>query len=131
MSGTLVLDSQALSLFLRGDARTAERVKAAHNKGVRVVVSAITTVEAEPTGVHPARMDWVLSRLIVLDVTRDIARSAQRVLRDAGITGGHIHALDAVVVATALSVTGPVAVATSDPDDITKLAGGRVGVIHV
>ncbi|WP_116244892.1 PIN domain-containing protein [Nocardiopsis sp. FIRDI 009] len=76
-------------------------------------------------------MDWVLSRLIVLDVPRGIARSAQSPLTDAGITGGRTHALDAVVVATALSVTGPAAVVTSGPDGITKLANGRVGVVRV
>jgi predicted nucleic acid-binding protein len=62
----------------------------------------------------------VLSRVIVLPVTAQIARRAGELL---GVTGlsGHRCAIDAVVAATALELERPTILLTSDPDDMNRL----------
>ena len=60
----------------------------------------------------------------------DVARLATELLADAG-KHGHSHAIDAMVCATAIASPKPVRVLTSDPDDITALAGEHVSVIAV
>ncbi len=56
------------------------------------------------------------------------AKAAAKLLMDAGLHG-HKYAIDATVAVTALSQPGPVAVLTSDVDDMTKLCGRRINVI--
>ncbi|MET9959127.1 PIN domain-containing protein [Streptomyces sp. NPDC006326] len=131
MSGTWVLDSEALSQYLRADRAMTARLAAAHKRDVRVITSAVTVVEADPQGAHRARVDWVVSQLAVEPVTREIARHAVRLMRDAGLTGGHKYAIDAVVAATAHASAGPVTVLTSDPGDLEPLCGPRVRVMKV
>lgn len=126
MSGTWVLDSEGLSAYLRADRKMTARLSVALGDDVRVVVSPVTIVEADHAAVHPARMDWVLSRLVVIPVTRDTARSASDLLRKAGLHG-HKYAIDSIVVATALSVPdNPATVLTSDAEDISILLGDRL-----
>lgn len=126
MSGTWVLDSEGLSAYLRADRKMTARLRVALKDDVRVVVSAVTIVEADHAAVHPARLDWVLSRLVIIPVTRDIARTASELLRKAGLHG-HKYAIDSIVVATALVVPDkPAAILTSDPGDISTLLGDRL-----
>jgi hypothetical protein len=44
---------------------------------------------------------------------------------------GHKYALDAALCAMALQQPRPVVVLTSDPDDITTLAGNKLRVVRV
>ena len=126
MSGTWVLDSEGLSAYLRADKKMTARLSIALKDDIRVVVAAATIVEADHAAVHPARMDWVLSRLVVIPVTREIARSASELLRKAGLHG-HKYAIDSIVVATALAVPDkPAAILTSDAEDISVLLGDRL-----
>ena len=60
MSGTWVLDSEALSLYLRGDRTMTARLAVARKRDVRVITSAATIVEADPQGAHTARLAWAL-----------------------------------------------------------------------
>lgn len=102
------------------------RLGVALEDDVRVVVSPVTIVEADHAAVHPARMDWVLSRPVVIPVTRDIARSASDLLRKSGLHG-HKYAIDSIVVATALAVPDkPGTILTSDTEDISILLGDRL-----
>ncbi|MBL7627318.1 type II toxin-antitoxin system VapC family toxin [Frankia nepalensis] len=121
MSGTLILDSEALSLHLRADRKMAARLTAALREDVRIAITAATIVEADHAGVHRARLDWVLSRLTVVPLSQDLARSASSLLKDAD-RHGHEHAIDAMVAATALDAEDkPATVLTSDPDDLSAL----------
>ena len=126
MSGTWVLDSEALSLYLRADRKMTARLVVAAQDDVRVVIAAVTIVEADYVGAHPARLDWALSRLVAVPLTQDLARAASNLLKSAGLHG-HKYAIDAMVVATALAaVDKPVTVLTSDVDDISTLLGDRL-----
>lgn len=121
-----MLDSEALSLYLRADRKMTARLAVAVEDDIRVVVAAATIVEADHASVHPARLDWVLSQLAVVPLTRDLARSASRLLKSAGLHG-HKYAIDAMVVATALAAADkPVTALTSDPQDLTALLAHRL-----
>lgn len=131
MSGTWVLDSEALSRYLRADKEMTALLAVAAKRDVRVVVSAVTLVEADPSGAHKARMSWALSRLVVEPVTKETAVRAVEILRDAGGLAGHKYAIDAMVAATALSEPGPVTILTSDTEDMLMLCGAAVAVVKV
>jgi predicted nucleic acid-binding protein len=75
-----------------------------------------------------ARLNWLLSRLKVEPVTEQTAKAAAKLLKDAGLHG-HKYAIDATVAEAALRQPGPVAILTSDTDDMRKLCGQRVKVI--
>lgn len=61
-------------------------------------------------------------------VTEQGARAAAELLKDAGLHG-HKYAIDATVAEVALRQPKPVALLTSDSDDMTKLCGSQVRVI--
>lgn len=129
--GTLVLDSEGLSRAVAHDREVIKRLSWAHKNDIPVILSTATLVEA----IHPrigrkALEEWRLSRLTVKPVTEQTARLASELLADAG-KHGHSHAIDAMVCATAVASPQPVRVLTSDPDDITDLAGDQVSVIPV
>ena len=127
MPGTLLLDSEGLSkLYL--DRTVLALVQAALEEGVRVATTAMATLEADYERIHPARIRWVLSRIDVLDVTRDVTGRAATLLRDHRLSG---HAIDAVLATIARSAPVPVTVLTSDPEDISLLCGPGVEVIKV
>jgi hypothetical protein len=126
VSGTWLLDSEALSLYLRADRKMTARLAVAAQDDVRVVIAAATIVEADYLAVHPARLDWALSRLVAIPLTQDLARAASNLLKSAGLRGRK-YAIDAMVVATALAAADrPVTVLTSDVDDISTLLGDRL-----
>ena len=130
MPGTLLLDSEGLSKLYRKDRLLIALVQAALDEGSRVATTAMTTLEADYERVHPARLRWVLSRIDVVDVTRDIAQRAATLLREHQLHG-HKYAIDAVLAAVARSMPAAVTVATSDPDDIGLLCGPDIEVIKV
>jgi predicted nucleic acid-binding protein len=131
LSGTWVLDSQALSLYVRADRTMTAKLAAARQRDVRVIVSAVTVVEADPQGAHTARLNWALSRLVVEPVTKETAREAVGLMKDSGRTGGHKYALDAIVAATARAAQPPVTVLASDLDDLKPLCGKNIEVKEV
>ncbi|GAA0286807.1 hypothetical protein GCM10010302_26410 [Streptomyces polychromogenes] len=131
MSGTWVLDSEALGLYLRDNREMAANLAVAIKRDIRVIISPVTLVEADPNGVHRARMSWVVSRLTIEPVTKEIAAHAVELLRDAGGLAGHKYAIDSIVAATALRAHGPVSILTSDPEDMRMLCRDRVNIIKV
>ena len=126
MSGTWVLDSEALSRYLRADRKMTARLAVALEDDIRVVISAVTIVEADHDRVHSARLAWTLSRLTVEPLTKDLAQRASGLLESAGLHG-HKYAIDAMVAATAITTADkPARILTADPDDLEKLLGERL-----
>ncbi|MFE5795840.1 DNA-binding protein [Streptomyces sp. NPDC056503] len=130
MPGTLLLDSEGLSKLYRKDRTVVTLVQAASEEGVRVATSAMTTLEADCEHIHPARIKWVLSRVDVHDVTKEIADQAAVLLR-AHRLHGHKYAIDAALAAIARSTPQPVTALTSDPEDLELLCGPSVEVVKV
>jgi hypothetical protein len=130
MLGTLILDSEGLSKLYLKNRTVLALVQAASEEGIRVATTAMTTLEADYERIHPARIRWVLSRIDVHDVTKNVTDQAAVLLRDRHLRG-HKYAVDAVLAAIARSAPRPVTVLTSDPEDISLLCGPAIEVIKV
>ncbi|MGW6423932.1 DNA-binding protein [Nocardia sp. NPDC055053] len=94
-------------------------------------MSALTIVEAVSGKTDINRLNWVLSRLRVEEVTQADSLDAVRLLRDAGGLHGHKYAIDSLVAAMALRSPGRAVVLTSDRDDWERLCGDHVTIIDV
>ncbi|OII66637.1 MULTISPECIES: DNA-binding protein [unclassified Streptomyces] len=125
---TLVLDSAGLSGWIAQDRKIAGLLQAFYELGADPVVGANTIIEVTHARVNARRLDWVLSRVRVEPVTGQAARAAARLLKEAGLHG-HKYAIDATVAEMALRQPGPVVMLTSDVDDMSRLCGGKVGLI--
>ncbi|MFC3572980.1 DNA-binding protein [Streptomyces yaanensis] len=130
MPGTLLLDSEGLPKLYRKDRAVMALVQAASEEGIRVATSAMTTLEADYDRIHPARIKWVLSRIDVHDVTKEITDQAATLLRSHHLHG-HKYAIDAAFAVIARTALQPVTVLTSDPEDLTLLCGPAVEVVKV
>lgn len=128
--GTLVLDCEGLVKWCGADRRVTALVEGAQDNGYTIVVSALTPIEAQDVRAKADRLRWYLSRLKIEPVTEEITMTAIDLLRTHRLHG-HKHAIDAVVAATALDVTRPVVMLTSDEDDMTRLCGKAVRVVPV
>ncbi|OPG11766.1 PIN domain-containing protein [Microbispora sp. GKU 823] len=129
-AGTVILDSEGLSKWCAADQRVTAIVREAQNNDFRVVISALTPIEAFDDRVTNDRLRWHLSRLRVEPVTEEVSVHALDLLRESGLHG-HKYAIDAVVAATALRSTRPVIVLTSDEDDMSKICGKAVRLVRV
>lgn len=129
-TNTLVLDSEGLSAWLEYDRKALTVVDSAWRLETRVAMSANTIIEVTHAGSNMARLNWVLSRIRVEPVTEQSAKAAARLLKDAGLHG-HKYAIDATVAEMALRQPGPVAILTSDVDDMGKLCGNKVRLLPV
>ncbi|MEV4891672.1 DNA-binding protein [Nonomuraea sp. NPDC055795] len=127
-AGTLVLDCEGLSKWCQADSRVTAYVREAQGNDFRVVVSALTPVEAQDVRVKTDRLRWYLSRLRVEPVSEEISLIAIELLR-ASRLHGHKYAIDAVVAATALNAVKPAIMLTSDVDDMSKLCGKSVKLV--
>ncbi|AUY54055.1 DNA-binding protein [Streptomyces sp. CB01881] len=128
--GALVLDSEGLSRAVAEDPLVMARIDHAKTHGARVVISTLTLIEAMNPQQPQPRWDFVVSRLNVEEVTRQLTHRAMALLRAAGLHG-HKYAIDAVVAATAMAQPGPVRLLTSDVDDMAKLCDKRIMLIPV
>ncbi|MGH2902032.1 MAG: PIN domain-containing protein [Solirubrobacteraceae bacterium] len=128
-AGTVVLDSEGLSKWCSADQRVTAYVREAQDNDFRVIVSALTPIEAYDLRSRNDRFRWYLSRLIIEPVTDEISFHAIDLLREAGLHG-HKYAIDAVVAATALRAAKPTIVVTSDADDMRKLCGKQVRIVE-
>ncbi|MFI9610956.1 DNA-binding protein [Streptomyces sp. NPDC052023] len=131
MSGhieTVVLDSEGLSAWVAQDRKVLAMFQVFHDMGADLVVSANTIVEVSHARVNLPRLQWALSRVKVEPVTEAAARTGAQLLKDAGLHG-HKYAIDATVAEAALRQPGPVAILTSDVDDLTRLCGSKVRII--
>lgn len=115
-----VLDAQGLSLLAGDDRRMTARLELAVREEFLPVISAVTIAEQRRDGQADRRLAWVRSRLIILPVTEDIADAAAALLDSTGLSG-HDCVVDALVVATAASATGPAKVVSSDGSHIPAL----------
>ncbi|MEU6231540.1 hypothetical protein [Kitasatospora sp. NPDC047058] len=125
-----VLDSEALSLAVRGDRMMIARLDLAARGEAEIVTSPMTLVEAYDARTTEQRWDWVLSRVNIAELGKDEARQARRLLADAGLHG-HKYAIDAVLAVVALRQRGQVTVFTSDPEDLERLLPDHVVVMKV
>lgn len=129
-AGTLVLDCEGLVKWCAADQRVTALVREAQDNDFRVVVSALTPIEAQDVRTKADRLRWYLSRLRIEPVSEEISMTAIELLRAQGLHG-HKYAIDAVVAATAMSAVKPVIILTSDEDDMTSLCGKAVRVMSV
>ncbi|MFE2938768.1 DNA-binding protein [Streptomyces sp. NPDC059255] len=128
--GTLVLDCEGLSKFVSDDEPVVALVAEARKRGMEVVISALTIIEAVHRRTEKARLSWVLSGVRVVDIGDEEAKGASAILINAGLHG-HKYAIDAAVAEMALRQRRPVVMLTSDIDDMTKLCGDKVRLVAV
>ncbi|WP_435614144.1 DNA-binding protein [Streptomyces coelicoflavus] len=128
--GTLVLDSEGLSKLLDDDETVVALVAEARSRGMEVAICSLTIIEAVHARTNKARLSWLLSGLRVIPVGDEEAKAASALLMGAGLHG-HKYAIDAAVAEAALRQQRPVAMLTSDIDDMTKLCGDRIRLIAV
>ena len=127
MAEALILDSEALNALANPKARGASFQRARAIIAVAVENNSIVRTPAPVLAElyrgkgRDAALDHLLNGrgVGVIDLTRDMAKQAGHILARARLSSA--HAVDAFVVATALSFTTAV-IATSDPDDIGLLA---------
>lgn len=127
---TVVLDCQGLSAWIAEDRKILAMLQVFHTMGADFVIGANTIVEVSHARVNMSRLQWVLSRVKVELVTEGTAKVSAKLLKAAGLHG-HRHAIDATVAEVALRQPGPVAMLTSDVDDMARLCGGRVRLIGI
>lgn len=129
-TNSVVLDSGGLSGWLSRDRRTAAKIEVFRREGADPVVCAATIIEVTHAKTDVARLAYLLSLCKVEAVTAESARAASKLLKRTGLHG-HKYAIDAVVAEAALRQPGPVAMLTSDTDDVGKLCGPQVRVVAV
>lgn len=125
---TVVLDSEGLSAWIAQDRKFLAMLRVFHEMGADFVIGANTIVEVSRTNIP--RLNWTLSRIKVEPVTEQAAKAAVELLKEAGLHG-HKYAIDATVAEVALRQPRPVALLTSDSDDMTKLCGSHVRIISL
>ncbi len=128
--GTLVLDCEGLSKLIGDHEPVVAFVAEARKRGMEVVISALTIIEAAHGRTDKARLAWILSGMRIAHIGDDEAKAASAMLINAGLHG-HKHAIDAAVAEMALRQRRPVVMLTSDIDDMMKLCGDRVRLIAV
>ena len=129
-AGTLVLDGEGLSKWCAADRTVIAYVREAQDNDFRVVVSALTPIEAFDVRLKDDRLRWHMARLKIEPVTDEISFQAIDLLREAGLHGRK-HAIDAVVAATALRAVKPAIMLTSGLDDMRKLCGKQVRLVEL
>ena len=127
---TVVLDSQGVSAWISQDRGVLAMIRSFHSMAADLVVCANTIVEVMHARVNTPRLNWVLSQVKIEAVTEQAARASAELLKQTGLHG-HKYAIDATVAETALRQPGPVAMLTSDVDDMSKLCGTRVRLISI
>ncbi|MBP0455945.1 PIN domain-containing protein [Streptomyces montanisoli] len=127
---TVVLDFEGLSAWIAQDRKFLAVLQVFHGMGADLVIGANTIVEVTHSRTNMPRLNWALSRIKVEPVTEQSARAAAELLKRAGLHG-HKYAIDATVAEVALRQPKPVALLTSDSDDMTKLCGDQVRIVPV
>ncbi|MEI5523615.1 DNA-binding protein [Streptomyces brasiliscabiei] len=128
--GTLVLDCEGLSKLVDDREPVVALVAEARKRGMEVVVSALTIIEAVHRRTDRARLAWILSGVRIVPIGDEEAKAASALLMNAGLHG-HKYAIDAAVAEMALRQQRPVVVLTTDVDDMAKLGGDRVRPVAV
>ncbi|MFF3691991.1 DNA-binding protein [Streptomyces sp. NPDC002221] len=116
--------------MLADDGHVVALIAEARSRGVEVVISALTIIEAVHTHTNKSRLDWVLSGLRVVPVGDEEARAASKLLMNAGLHG-HEYAIDAALAEAALRQHRTVVMLTSGIDDMVKLCGNRLRLVGI
>ncbi|MEY9850285.1 DNA-binding protein [Streptacidiphilus sp. MAP5-3] len=127
---SVILDCEALSAWVGQDRRMMAKLAVLRESDADLVVCANTIIEASHERTNHARLNWVLSQTRVVPVTEQGARAASSLLKQVGLHG-HKYAIDATVAEVALRQQPPVAVLTSDVDDLSRLCGHQIAVLPV
>ncbi|MQY18640.1 hypothetical protein NRB20_17190 [Nocardia sp. RB20] len=106
------------------------RLRVYNDIDAELVISANTIVEVTSAKTNLPRLRWVLSRVRIEPVTKAAAQAAAELLKQAALHG-HKYAIDATVAEAALRQPGPVAIVTSDYDDMRKLCRDRVRIVAI
>ncbi|MFD3788538.1 PIN domain-containing protein [Streptomyces cyaneofuscatus] len=125
---TVVLDSEGLSAWIAQDRKLLAILKVFHDTGADLVIGASTIVDVTHSRTNMPRLNRALSRVKVEPVTEQTAKAAAELLNRAGLHG-HRYAIDATIAEVALRQPKPVALLTSDSDDMTRLCGSQVRII--
>ncbi|GAA2592047.1 MULTISPECIES: DNA-binding protein [Streptomyces] len=125
---TVVLDSAGLSAWIAQDRKFLAMLQIFHDMGADLVIGANSIVEVSHSRTTIPRLDWTLSCIKVEPVTEQAARAAAELFQGAGLHG-HEYAIDATVAEVALRQPKPVALLTSDGDDMAKLWGSQVRIV--
>jgi hypothetical protein len=128
--GTVVLDCEGLSKLVNDHGPVVALVAEARRRGMEVVISALTIIEAAHRRTDKARLAWILSGVRIVHIGDEEAKAASAMLVNAGLHG-HKYAIDAAVAEMALRQRRPVVLLTSDIDDMTKLCGDKVRLVAV
>ncbi|MGW6579005.1 hypothetical protein ACWF76_06310 [Streptomyces globisporus] len=96
--------------------------------GADLVIRANTIAKVSDSRTKMPRLNWALSRVKVEPVTEQAGKAAADLLSGAGLQG-HTYAIDSTVAEAALRQPKPVALLTSDSDDMTKLCGNQVRIV--
>ncbi|KPC82394.1 DNA-binding protein [Streptomyces sp. NRRL S-4] len=128
--GTLVLECEGLSKFVSDHEPVVAFIAEARKRGMEVVISALTIIEAVYRRTDKARLARVLSGVRIVHIGDEEAKAASAMLINAGLHG-HKYAIDAAVAEMALRQRRPVVMLTSDIDDMAKLCGDRVRLVAV
>ncbi|MFE7722656.1 DNA-binding protein [Nocardia rhizosphaerihabitans] len=126
--GTLVLDCDGLSRLVDDALSVVAVLAEARRRGMEVVVSALTVIEAVHAKTDRARLSWLLSGIRIEPVDETAAKAASDLLIETKLHG-HKYAIDAVVAELAARQRPPVLLLTSDIDDMKKLCGTSVRLI--
>ncbi|MGW5438666.1 DNA-binding protein [Nocardia asteroides] len=126
--GTLVLDCDGLSRLVDDAVPVVAVLAEARRRGMEVVVSALTVIEAAHAKTNRARLSWLLSGMRIEPVDETAAKGASDLLIESNLHG-HKYAIDAVVAELAARQRPPVLLLTSDIDDMKKLCGPVVRLI--
>ena len=127
---SLLLDAGAVLAIARDRPEVQRWLQQARKIGVDPRVSYVTIAEVFRDAPAGRRVQWVLSRLAPEHLTLRDCHDAGRLMCATGTDG---KTLDALVAVTALRLPKPVAVLSSDPDDLERLLEGqrRVTVARV
>lgn len=126
--GTLVLDCDGLSRLVDDALSVVAVLAEARRRGMEVVVSALTVIEAVHAKTDRARLSWLLSGIRIEPVDETAAKAASDLLIETKLHG-HKYAIDAVVAELAARQRPPVLLLTSDIDDMKRLCGTSVRLI--
>jgi hypothetical protein len=127
---TVVLDSEGLSAWIAQDRKILAMFQVFHAMGADLVIGANALVEVSHARVNLPRLRWALPHVKVEPVTERAAKASAELLKATGLHG-HKYAIDATVAEAALRQPGPVAILTSDVDDMARLCGDRVRLIGI
>ncbi|MDQ0985785.1 hypothetical protein QFZ71_003068 [Streptomyces sp. V2I9] len=127
---TVVLDSEGLSAWIAQDRKLLAMLQVFHDMGANLVIGPPPLWKSATPVPTRLALNWVLSRVKVEPVTEQSAKAAAVLLKGAGLHR-HKYALDATVAEVALRQPKPVALLTSDSDDMNKLCGNQVRIISL